>query len=152
MKIFTKENKIATAILVGSIILGGFYYVSQLNKQKSIEKQQENQLIQGQEERCQKFANQENIDMNKENSYDLFFSFEYHYNSNTKMCILAYIENALLGFGSDYVIMDLFTNKKIYFKRGLEPGEEATRQYNQFKHTADLYFYQKEVRMLPEID
>jgi len=40
MKKFIKENQIIIAIVLASIILGGFYYISQLNKQKSIEKKQ----------------------------------------------------------------------------------------------------------------
>lgn len=35
-------------ILIASIILGGFYYASQVNKQRSIEKQQENALLEEQ--------------------------------------------------------------------------------------------------------
>jgi uncharacterized protein HemX len=41
-----KINKLTlpTTILVASLILGGFYYASQINKQKSIEKQQQIEL------------------------------------------------------------------------------------------------------------
>lgn len=41
-----KINKLSlpATIIITSIILGGFYYVSQINKQKSIEKQQQAQL------------------------------------------------------------------------------------------------------------
>jgi hypothetical protein len=45
---FIKENKIIIAVIFASLILGGFYYASQLSKQKSIEKQQ---TIKLQEER-----------------------------------------------------------------------------------------------------
>ncbi|MCK5588825.1 MAG: hypothetical protein KAI16_00755 [Candidatus Pacebacteria bacterium] len=43
MKFFKKINKfsLSTTILIASIILGGFYYVIQINKQNSIEKQQQ---------------------------------------------------------------------------------------------------------------
>ncbi len=39
-----KINKLTlpTTILIASVILGGFYYASQVSEQKSIEKQQEN--------------------------------------------------------------------------------------------------------------
>lgn len=42
-KIMEKINKLSlpTTILIASIILGGFYYASQVNKQKSIERQQQ---------------------------------------------------------------------------------------------------------------
>lgn len=147
-----KENKIIIAIISASIILGSFIYISQITKQKSIEKQQANTLIQEQEERCQKLAKQRNADIKKDNPDSSFFKFEYHYNSNTKMCILAlvltswYTENTSLSLGRDYVITDLFTNKEIYSKRGLEPGDEAINDLNNWKHIADLYFYQKEIR------
>jgi nitrogen fixation-related uncharacterized protein len=36
---------LAVAIIVGSIILGGFFYAIQINKQESIEKQQEFKLM-----------------------------------------------------------------------------------------------------------
>ena len=41
-----KLNKLSlpATILIASIVLGGFYYASELNKQKSIEKQQQTEL------------------------------------------------------------------------------------------------------------
>jgi len=41
-----KINKLSVpaSILIGSIILGGFYYLTQINKQSSIEKQQQIEL------------------------------------------------------------------------------------------------------------
>ena len=41
-----KLNKLSlpATILIGCLILGGFYYASQINKQKSIEKQQKDDL------------------------------------------------------------------------------------------------------------
>lgn len=43
-----KINKLTlpATILIASIILGGFYYVGQINKQKSIEKQQDDKIAQ----------------------------------------------------------------------------------------------------------
>lgn len=43
------------SILLGCIILGGFYYASQINKQKSIEKQQQIELKQKAEETKQDY-------------------------------------------------------------------------------------------------
>jgi uncharacterized membrane protein YciS (DUF1049 family) len=45
-KIIEKLNKLSlpATIIIASLILGGFYYASQINKQKSIEKQQEIKL------------------------------------------------------------------------------------------------------------
>lgn len=42
-EIIEKLNKLSlpAVILIASVILGGFYYVSQVNKQRSIERQQE---------------------------------------------------------------------------------------------------------------
>lgn len=41
-----KNNKLSlsTTILIASVIIGGFYYASQVNKQNSIERQQEAKL------------------------------------------------------------------------------------------------------------
>jgi len=48
MKTFLKENwfklVLPISILLGCIILGGFFYASQVNKQRSIEKQQQIEL------------------------------------------------------------------------------------------------------------
>lgn len=43
-----KFNRISlpVAILIASVILGGFYFVSQINKQKSIERQQQMEIEQ----------------------------------------------------------------------------------------------------------
>lgn len=41
----TNKLSMPTTILIGSIIIGGFYYASQINKQKSIEKQQETEQL-----------------------------------------------------------------------------------------------------------
>jgi len=143
------KNTILITILTGSIILGGFYYVSQLNKQKSIENQQENQLTQSQEERCQKLANQRKIDMDKENPDYFLSSFEYHYNPNTKMCVLAYAELRLSSiFHQSYMVIDLFSGKEI-FKKMLLNGVKEENEGSEWRHIADLYFYQKEVRVLP---
>ncbi|MBU1031954.1 hypothetical protein KKE03_03475 [Patescibacteria group bacterium] len=42
-KIIKKLNKLSlpTVILIASLVIGGFYYASEVNKQKSIERQQE---------------------------------------------------------------------------------------------------------------
>ena len=47
-----KINKLTlpATILIASIILGGFYYASQVNKQKSIERQQEVKMAQEKKE------------------------------------------------------------------------------------------------------
>ena len=50
MKNFLKENKIILAIILASFILGGFYYASQISKQKSIEKQQQREIYSKQAE------------------------------------------------------------------------------------------------------
>jgi hypothetical protein len=44
MKNFIKENGALVAIVFASIIIGGFFYASQISKQTSIERQQENEL------------------------------------------------------------------------------------------------------------
>lgn len=46
IKIMEKVNKLSLSvtILIASIILGGFYYASEVNKQKSIERQQQIEL------------------------------------------------------------------------------------------------------------
>ena len=41
MENFIKENKMIIDIIVGCAILGGFFYVTQISKQNSIEKQQQ---------------------------------------------------------------------------------------------------------------
>jgi len=55
-KIMEKINKLSlpAVILIASIILGGFYYASQVNKQKSIEKQQQIEIEQKQQEQLDK--------------------------------------------------------------------------------------------------
>jgi len=55
-KITEKLNKLSlpATILVASIILGGFYYASQVNKQKSIERQQQIEIEQKQQEQLDK--------------------------------------------------------------------------------------------------
>jgi len=147
----TKFNKLSlpTAVLIAITVLGGFLFASEVIKQKSIEKQQENKLIQEQEERCRKDATQQKVNMEVNNPNMSFYSFEYHYNFNTKMCILAYIENrSFWDKGNDYAVIDLFTNEEIYketikdggvFKRG-----EVKQELNKI---ANLYFYQKEKRV-----
>ena len=51
-KIMEKLNKLSlpAVILIASIVLGGFYYASQLNKQQSIEKQQQIKIEQERQE------------------------------------------------------------------------------------------------------
>ena len=46
-KIMEKINKLSlpVVILIASVILGGFYYASQVNKQRSIERQQEIKIV-----------------------------------------------------------------------------------------------------------
>ncbi len=55
-KAIEKLNKLSlpAVILMASIILGGFYYTSQLNKQRSIEKQQQVKIEQEKQERLAK--------------------------------------------------------------------------------------------------
>ena len=55
-KIMEKLNKLSlpAVILIASIILGGFYYVSQVNKQRSIEKQQQIEIEQKKQEQLDK--------------------------------------------------------------------------------------------------
>jgi len=55
-KIIEKVNKLSlpAVILIASIILGGFYYASQVNKQKSIEKQQQIEIKQKRQEQLDK--------------------------------------------------------------------------------------------------
>ncbi len=139
------------AILISSIILGGFIYASQIIKQKSIEKQEVLKFIQSQEENCQKLAIQYKNNEPKDSQNTSYAHFEYHYNPNTKMCVLAYLKYSSF-FSSrsqnitDYYVVDLFTNKEIYNKTGYENGEEAVKKFNEWKHIADLYFYQKMLR------
>lgn len=46
-ELLKKLNKLSlpAVILIASVILGGFYYASQINKRGSIEKQQQNKLL-----------------------------------------------------------------------------------------------------------
>jgi hypothetical protein len=55
-KIMEKLNKLSlpATILIASIILGGFYYASQVNKQKSIERQQQIEIEQKRQEQLDK--------------------------------------------------------------------------------------------------
>lgn len=143
------KNKLglSVAIVLGCLILGGFFYAIQINKQKSIEKQEQIKLIQEQENNCQKLAVQQKNDLLKENPDNSFFSFEYHYNSNTKMCILAYVENdnSLIAFFRNYRIVNLFTGEEIYNKNGYEQGDAAIKLNKELNSTAELYFNQKSI-------
>jgi len=51
-----KKNKLSLSvtILLATIILGGFYYATQMSKQRSIEKQQRVEIEQNQQERLEK--------------------------------------------------------------------------------------------------
>ncbi len=51
-KIIEKLNKLSlpATIIIASLILGGFFYASQVNKQRSIERQQEIKITQEQKE------------------------------------------------------------------------------------------------------
>lgn len=55
-KIMEKLNKLSlpAVILIASVILGSFYYASQVNKQHSIEKQQQTKIDQERQERLEK--------------------------------------------------------------------------------------------------
>lgn len=59
-------------ILIGSVILGGFFYASQINKQKSIEKQQEIKMAQ---------ENKEYIAKRKGECYDIYERERKQYNN-----------------------------------------------------------------------
>ncbi len=135
-KIIIRENKIVVSIILGSIIIGLSFYFGQIEKHT----QQAQKINQEENIRCQKIA----ID-NKDTKVS-FYKFEYHYNQNTGMCILAYIKNDSYG-GRNYLVTDLFSGKDIYNKIGIEPGDEAVRLYNEWDHLSNLYFYQKEVRI-----
>lgn len=56
--VFEKLNtlSIPTTILIGCIILGGFYYFSQISKQNSIEKQQQVELAEKKEQQARDFT------------------------------------------------------------------------------------------------
>lgn len=149
-----KKNNLITpgSILLGFMILGSSIFLAQLSRQKSIERQEKTTLSQQQEERCQKLAIQEKNDILKENQNPHLSSFEYHYNLNTKMCILAYVKNYFLDLTYsqiNYVVVDLFTNEEIYNKGGIfNRKDEAKEQYNEWKHIANLYFTQQERRII----
>lgn len=55
-KIIKKLNKLSlpTVILIASLVIGGFYYASEVNKQKSIERQQQIKLEQEKQEQLNK--------------------------------------------------------------------------------------------------
>ncbi len=55
---------IPAAILLGCIILGGFYYFSQVSKQNSIEEQQAREFISGQKKSCLAIYEQESSKWN----------------------------------------------------------------------------------------
>jgi len=71
-----KINKLSlpVVILIASIILGGFYYASQVNKQKSIEKQQMIKLQDDRriEEAKAEQANKEYVAKRKIECYDIY--------------------------------------------------------------------------------
>lgn len=62
-KIVEKFNKLSlpAVILIASIILGGFYYASQVNKQKSIERQQYIKIEQEKQEQLDKELKEQQI-------------------------------------------------------------------------------------------
>lgn len=172
---------ISISILLGCIILGYSIWAVQKNKQESIEKQQENSLVQKQEERCQELAIEEKQDLLQKNiraegetGWELS-DFEYHYNVNTKMCVLAYRENELRHsnrfsgilqgtvpslnndgyiFSGHNIVSDLFTNKIFYDKtwdlEKTNPNtlDEVKKIDLEWSHIAELYFYQDEVRKI----
>jgi hypothetical protein len=56
LKAVDKINKLSlpAVILIASIVLGGFYYASEVNKQKSIERQQQIKIEQDKQEQLKK--------------------------------------------------------------------------------------------------
>ncbi|MFZ2072695.1 MAG: hypothetical protein WAV10_03400, partial [Minisyncoccia bacterium] len=131
--------------ILGSVILGVFILINQEIKQKSIEKQQKITSTQKKEEECQKLLKQEEEKLIEKDSNLSFNDFEYHYNDNTKMCVLAYIKtDRLLTY---YVVIDLFTRKKIFNKTNF--GEKVDETiYKEWKYISTLYFSQKELRVI----
>ena len=146
MNIKNLKLNLPVTVLLTSIILGGFFYASQLIKQRSIERQQENQLLQEREERCQKFAAQRNSEIEKEDPHLFFSVFEYHFNPDTLMCILAHKEFSTSLFSPHYVVTDLFTGEVIY-ENSVNYRDKEEDLDKEWRDIADLYFYQKEVRI-----
>jgi len=84
-KISDKINKLSlpVVILIASVILGGFFYASQVNKQKSIERQQEIKLQEDRrvEEAKAGQAKKEYIAKQKSECYDTYLQEKKNWNN-----------------------------------------------------------------------
>jgi len=84
-KIMEKFNKLSlpATILIASIILGGFFYASQVNKQKSIERQQEIKLQEDRriEEAKTEQAKKEYVVKRKKDCYDIYLQEKKNWNN-----------------------------------------------------------------------
>lgn len=90
-----KVNKLSlpTTIIIASIILGGFYYVTQLNKQESVERQ-----LKDEQEAKQLLSNKEYAAKQKTACLDIFTTegkkwnnvSNWDYNASNDKCIITY--------------------------------------------------------------
>jgi len=125
-----KINKLTlpATILIASIILGGFYYASQISKQKSIERQQQIEIEQEKQvavteslfekqERCAN--NRENAIKQLEDTYSLAtpYFYDIFYSPKTDTCVYTY---GLLLYGTSpdeigsFGIADYFTGEQLF--------------------------------------
>ncbi len=121
-----KNLTLSTTILLASIILGGSYYLVQVSKQNSIEKQQKVELQEKQTElasECSKKA--ENFYLN-EPSFQYFRKVtsdsntvwtppEYHFNTRLQTCLLAWEKTTTLGGAGLKTggVIDVVSNKTV---------------------------------------
>ncbi|OHA52742.1 MAG: hypothetical protein A3A97_01205 [Candidatus Terrybacteria bacterium RIFCSPLOWO2_01_FULL_40_23] len=115
------------AILITGIILGGFYYASQVNKQKSIERQQEIKLLEDRKtEEVKKktdcssiaraaFKSYEESKKNKDGSSNWSYSYEvFGYSPSFDTCVFSVEEILTLDLVVDSrIIVDAYTNREI---------------------------------------
>ena len=102
VELMDKINKLSlpVVILIASIILGGFFYASQINKQKSIERQQEIKLQEDRrvEEAKAEQAKKEYVAKRKSECYDTYLQekknwnnvADYSYSEVRDICIVKY--------------------------------------------------------------
>jgi hypothetical protein len=83
-KLLEKLNKLSlpVVIIIASIILGGFYYASQVNKQQSIERQQKREYIADRKDNCYALQEKEREQWSNVKSH--------YYDEKEDACIVRY--------------------------------------------------------------
>ncbi len=112
-KIMEKLNKLSIpiAIIIASLVFGGFFYATQVNKQKFIEEQQQIKDVRNIEIYCRKIGEDYRKNEILENPTISFIIPQYGYNKELNTCL--YRGGFFRDFVDERYIIDLNTNTTI---------------------------------------